>query len=163
MRLKICVLALSFCFILKGETLAETNSSELLSQVFGDAITVHTNTTSTTVEYCPDNTCDVFRSLGKQKELLVANFAYLYLYYVSGYAVLSEVRHSEEARRVAEHILIRNGRDKCATASEPETIKCVLRRLAKRDAISLLSARYDEKVRVEFPESLERELSRLKQ
>ena len=156
------MLAFSFLFILERETLAETNSKELLSQIFGDAISVHTDATSSTVEYCPDNTCDIFRSLGKQKKLPVANFAYLYLYYISGYAVLSEVRNSEKARRAAERILSQNARNKCAATSETETVKCVLRRLAKRHAILLKSARYDEQVRIESSESLERELSGLK-
>jgi hypothetical protein len=114
------------------------------------------------VEFCPDNTCEVFRSLGKQNKSPVADFSYLYLYYVSDYAALSEVRKSPEAKRVAERLLSQIAKPACAPASHIETVKCVLRHLAKRHSISLTFVRYDEQVRSAGPMDLELELSRLK-
>ena len=119
--------------------------------------------TGATVEYCPDNTCEVFRGLGENKKLLVSDFAYLYLYYVSDYAMLSEIRKSHEAKHAAERLLNQIGKSTCDKGSQIETIKCVLSQLARHHSISLVFARYDEQVRNEVPKVLETELSRLKQ
>lgn len=160
--LKACLLVFLFSFLLQGVSIADTDSAELLTQMLGDVISVRVQSTGAVVEFCPDNTCEVFQSLGKQNKSPVAHFAYLYLYYVSDYAVLSEVRKSPEAKRAAERLLSQIGKHACASSSQIETIKCVLRHLAKQHSISLTFVRYDEQVRSAGPMDLEPELSRLK-
>lgn len=144
------------------QTIAASNSTVLLKKVLGDAVAVHVGSTGALAEYCPDNTCEVFRSDNKRAEPSVADFAFLYLYYVSDYAALSEFRKSPEATRAAERLLNQLGKRACTKASRVETIKCVVRHLGRHHDISLLFVRYDEQVRNEVPKSLEEELSRLK-
>jgi hypothetical protein len=162
-KLKTCSVVCLLSLLLLGLAFAETGSEEFLHQVFGGAIKVQADMTGATVEYCPDNTCEVFRVQGELKKSPVSDFAYLYLYYVSDYATLSEVRKSHEAKHAAEQLLTQIRKSTCDEVSQIETIKCVLRQLAKRHSISLVFARYDEEVRIEVPKVLERELSRLKQ
>lgn len=161
--MKICSVVCLLSFLLPGLAFGETGSEELLRQALGDAVNVQEDMTGATVEYCPDNTCEIFRGQGEKKKLPVSDFAYLYLYYVSDYVSLSDVRKSHEARHGAEQLLKQIGKGTCDQGSQIDTIKCVLRQLAKRHSISLVFARYDEKVRNEVPKALERELSRLKQ
>lgn len=144
------------------QTIAASNSTVLLKKVLGDAIAVHIDSTGVLVEYCPDNTCEVFRSDNKQAESSVADFAFLYLHYVSDYTTLSGFRKSPEATRTAERLLNQLGQRACTKTSRAETIKCVVRHFGRRHGMSLFLVRYDEKVRNEIPKSLEEELSRLK-
>jgi len=121
-KLKICSVVCLLSFLLLGLALGETGSEELLHQVLGDTIKVQADMTGATVEYCPDNTCEVFRGQGEKKKLPVSDFAYLYLYYVSDYVMLLEVRKSHEARHAAEQLLNRIGKSTCDQGSQIETI-----------------------------------------
>lgn len=161
--LRVGLLVVLNLFLPVEQTIAASDSTVLLKKVLGDAIAVHLDSTGASAEYCPDNTCEVFRSDNKQAESSVADFALLYLYYVSDYVALSEFRKSPEATRAADRLLNQLGKRACTKASRVETIKCVVRHLGRHHGISLLFVRYDEQVRSEVPKSLEQELSRLKQ
>jgi hypothetical protein len=160
--LKVGLLVVLSLILPVEQPIAASDSTVLLKKVLGDAIAVHVDSTGASVEYCPDNTCEVFRSDNKQAESSVADFALLYLYYVSDYAALSEFRKSPEATRAAERFLNQLGKRGCTKTSRMETIKCVVRHLGRHHGISLLFVRYDEQVRKKVPKSLEEELSRLK-
>lgn len=160
--MKVGLLVFLFHILPQEQTLAASDSTALLRKTLGDAIAVHVDSTGASAEYCPDNTCEVFRSDNKQAGSSVADFAFLYLYYVSDYAALSEFRKSPEATRAAGRLLNQLGKRACTKASRVETIKCVVRHLGRHHGISLLFVRYDEQVRKEVPKSLEEELSRLR-
>jgi hypothetical protein len=160
--MKVGLLVFLFHILPLEQTLAASDSTALLKKTLGEAINVRLDSTGALAKYCPDNTCEVFRSHNKQAKSPVADFALLYLYYVSDYAVLAEFRKMPEAAQAAERLLSQLGKRVCASASQVETIKCAVRHLGKRHNISLLFVRYDEQVRSEVPKSLEQELSRLK-
>jgi len=161
--IKVGLLVFLFHILPLEQALAASDSTALLKKTLRDAINMRLDGASASAEYCPDNTCEIFRSHNKQAESPVADFALLYLHYVSDYAALSEFRKMPEATQAAEHLLSQLGKRVCASVSQVETIKCAARHLGKRHNISLFFVRYDEQVRSEVPKSLEQELSRLKQ
>jgi len=161
--MKVGLLVFLFHILPLEQTLAASDSTALLKKTLGDAINVRLDSTGVSAEYCPDNTCEVFRSPNTQAKSPLADFVVLYLYYVSDYAALSEFRKMPEATQAAERLLSQLGKRVCDSASQVETIKCAVRHLCKHHNISLLFVRYDENVRSEVPKSLEQDLSRLKQ
>jgi hypothetical protein len=59
------------------------------------------------VEYCPDNTCDVFTMRGAGDTGALSDFAFMYLFFVSEYGALEDFKHSSRADRLATVILAR--------------------------------------------------------
>src|SRR5450759_4081109 len=42
------------------------------------------------VHYCPDNTCDIFRAPNSAPQSALADFAFTYIFYASGYFTLRD-------------------------------------------------------------------------
>lgn len=99
-----------------------------------------------TLKYCPDNTCDVFRTKkGSRQDL--ADFALLYLFFFSYYTYLGEWR--ERVGRASVENAARRHRGDCPAVMEAQAVRCVLMRLATGRSISLAWVRYDEGKEVE--------------
>lgn len=139
---------------------AGTESSTILRQLLGDALNISRKKV-TAIEYCPDNTCEVFRIRTKGTQQALADFAFLYLYHVSDYEVLSEFREMPKAKESAKLIRTEKRGKKCEGFREGQAVKCILRELAARHSISLGLVRYDERARIEEPMDLETELARI--
>lgn len=107
-----------------------------------------------TIEFCPDNTCDVFvaRRSGSPQELM--EFAYVYVYGFSEYHVLEPWRARPAARDVMSRILASERYRACRRADEREAARCVLRMLAEQRDIRLADVRYDESARHETPKNV---------
>lgn len=140
----------------ENETLALTN----LKKSFGDSVKVQ-KSPSLVVEYCPDNTCEIFKSTNAQAQGQVSDFAYLYLYFVSKYYYLNDWKKLLETKTVAIDILKRYRQ--CPETTEPVWASCVLKSLSDKHSIRPAFVRYDEHVRDEEPIDLEAELSQITQ
>lgn len=128
-----------------------------LKKFFGDSLTVQKNG-ALTIEYCPDNTCEIFRSPNSNAADPASDFAYLYLYFVSEYHYLTDWKKNPEAKTIAINILERNRR--CPKAQENIRANCVLRLLSEKYSIKAAFVRYDESVRNEEAINLEAEISK---
>lgn len=109
------------------------------------------------IEYCPDETCEVF--VAPKTAAGVCDFAYLYLFHVSGFIYLEETRKLPQVSAGAKEILERH-RKGLKAAGEQEAVKSVLEKLAQSFSISLAFVRYDEGQRTEEPVLLKDELAR---
>jgi hypothetical protein len=105
------------------------------------------------IEYCPDNTCEVFYT--KRGSKGACDFAFLYLFHVSGYAELEEQRTHPETVRHAEEVLKRAGSGERTRQAVADTLK----RLARDNGIFLEFRRHDEGRIHTVKVSLEEELS----
>ena len=144
--------------VCRGETHL-SDSATALRKAFGDSIEISA-APSMSIEFCPDNTCDVFRTERKEMGDALCDFAYLYLYYVSDYSMLETVRKSGPVKSEAEQILQRRAAGSCRNGDRVTTIGCVLNRLAKENGIVILFVRYDEKERNEQRVDLKQALTR---
>jgi hypothetical protein len=138
---------------------AEDKALQALLSGLGDAIHI-TQTPHPAIQYCPENTCDEFRGgHGKQLED-VADFALLYLWYISDYTVLERWRQQSTPTEV-QASLARHG-STCSETNEHARVVCALRRLAGDAGIQVFFVRYDEgQVNVERVD-LDTELNRFK-
>lgn len=99
------------------------------------------------IEFCPDNTCDLFTgSKGVSLESL-KDFAYLYIYFFSDYYQLEKWRGSKEPRLIAKQILSKPNYQVCKMENDEDAARCVLRQLAQKGQIKLYFVRYDENTR----------------
>jgi hypothetical protein len=98
------------------------------------------------VTYCPDNTCDIFRTPLRTPRKIVGDFALLWLYYSSGYIYLEGFE--TDARSLAESTVGRYSKD-CPPTTEEATASCVLTTLATGYDIRLIFRRGDEGATIE--------------
>lgn len=142
---RVVVLWLLFVF---GMTTANAESSAMvqLQERFPDSIKLHAGN-PLSLEFCPDNTCDLFLTKRSTSADALSDFAFLYLYFFSDYFVLAEWRAEDAARNNAVKVLEKYKGEKCANSSEIIMAQCLLRDWARRSAISLYWVRYDEKGR----------------
>jgi hypothetical protein len=99
------------------------------------------------IEFCPDNTCELIVA---KKGVCIDNlkdFAYLYIYFFSDYFVLDDWRKSKKAALVAEKILSKPKYQWCKNSDQQRTARCILRHLSKKGRIELYAVRYDENER----------------
>ncbi|MGE8224371.1 MAG: hypothetical protein ACN6RK_01175 [Stenotrophomonas sp.] len=113
-----------------------------LTSTFGDTVQVTSSRGSTTVEYCPDNTCEVFTLLGPVAELTIQDFAFAYLLGVSEYIYL-EAFQSSGTTPAVQAVLTRY-RKHCSQQSSRAAARCIVGFLAKRHPIQASFVRYDE-------------------
>ena len=139
------VLWLLFIFGIAAAS-AESGAILQLQERFPDSVKFHAGN-RLSLEFCPDNTCDLFLTTRSTSAEALSDFAYLYLYFFSDYFVLSDWRAEDAARRTAATVLNRYRGEKCANGSEAVVAQCVLRDWARRNAIRLYWVRYDEKGR----------------
>jgi hypothetical protein len=123
-----------------------------LTSALGDAVRVSSKGGSTTVEYCPDNTCEVFALSGPSASLPIQDFAFVYLLGISEYIYL-EPFQSNDSSPAIRAVLARYRRD-CPQQSARVAAQCVVSLLAKRHAIQASFVRYDEGERNVVPISL---------
>ncbi|HKC54268.1 MAG TPA: hypothetical protein VKC33_06475 [Burkholderiales bacterium] len=93
------------------------------------------------VSYCPDNTCDIFRTPLQTPRKVVGDFALLWLYFSSGYIYLESFE--TDAQALVESTVERYSKE-CPPTTEEATASCVLIALAARYNIRLAFRRYDE-------------------
>jgi hypothetical protein len=113
-----------------------------LTSALGDAVRVSSNGGSTAVEYCPDNTCEVFELSGASASLPIQDFALVYLFGISEYVYL-EPFQSNDSSPAIRAVLARYQSD-CPHQSARVSARCVASLLAKRHAIRASFVRYDE-------------------
>jgi hypothetical protein len=123
-----------------------------VTAALGDAVRVSSKHGSTTVAYCPDNTCEVFALSGASSSRPIQDFAFAYLFGVSEYVYLEPFQSSGSSPAVRA-VLARYHRD-CPQQSARAAARCVVCLLAKRHAIQASFVRYDEGERNVVPISL---------
>ena len=98
------------------------------------------------VEFCPDNTCDVFRAKSTVPPGVMADVVFLYLFYESDFYVLKSWRSSSRASKIVGEI---GGRYKVVECGD-STIQrdhCLLHELIRKYNIDVYYGRYDESER----------------
>lgn len=123
-----------------------------LTSVFGDMVQVTSSRGSTTVEYCPDNTCEVFTLSGPSAALSVQDFAFAYLLGVSEYIYLESFQSNGSAPAV--QAVLSRYRKHCSQQSARAAARCIVGVLAKQHPIRASFVRYDEGERNVVPISL---------
>jgi hypothetical protein len=114
------------------------------------------------LEFCPDNTCDGFVTSQKVSVSTLKDFAYLYIYFFSGYVELPEWRDNAEAKNTADRVLSRSVYAKCKNENRINAATCILLSLSQKGAVKLVFVRYDEGKRNVVPEDIVKELSEKK-
>lgn len=130
-----------------------SGAHELVSALGRDSVAVTSNSGTTTVEYCPDNTCEVFVLAGASALLPAQDFALAYLLGVSGYIYLEPLQ-SGPAPPPIKAFLGRYRRE-CPQATTRLAARCIVGVLAKRHAVKACFVRYDEGERNVVPIPLE--------
>ena len=148
----------------------EFNSLNLLRQLMSksmpmlsDSIEINRTGSHIEVEFCPDNTCEIFRAPANSSMKKLNDFVYLYLFYASGYTYLEmSITDSppfrKSGRKYASSVLRRNASG-CKQTDELELASCILRSLANENGIQVAFVRYDEGGWFEGPEDLNKTLS----
>jgi len=148
------ILALPSLVLASTATPQDLGSMVMLQRYLGSAISLTTSSAGLTIEYCPDNTCDVFRGAPGTSVENLSDFVFVFLYYESGYVYLNESRAEHpafrEAAKDAVSSIVKRTRYWCK-ASKP-TPKCILRGMAKEYRVSVSASRYDEGGRFESPQ-----------
>lgn len=99
------------------------------------------------IEFCPDNTCDLFVAATSVSNQALGDFIYLYLYFFSDYNFLSEWRDRSDATFVAQKIIGDSKYKRCKQSDNVKTARCIALNLSRNSRIQLFSVRYDEEVR----------------
>ena len=123
-----------------------------LTSALGDAVRVSTKGGSTTVEYCPDNTCEVFELSGASASLPIQDFAFVYLFGISEYVYLKPFQSNDSSPAI--RAVLARYQSNCPQPSARVAAGCVVSLLAKRHAIQARFVRYDEGERNVVPISL---------
>ena len=151
------ILAVSFLGCESKPKETEVTALQSLQKVFGESVAVKKNG-SLIIEFCPDNTCEIFRTPNTNALEPISDFAYLYLFFVSQYYYLTDWKKNPEAKIIAIDILKRNRA--CPETQEKAWGNCVLKSLSSKHSIKVAFVRYDEQVRSEESINLEAELSK---
>ncbi len=120
-------------------------------------IAIRTERGQRVIEYCPDNTCERFVATASSHQAL-ADFAFLYLYKVSGYFYLAAFKKVEAPAR-AKSLVSRHSR-RCPQPEELNAVACLLRFLQHGNHIRISFTREDEGQVSVVPVNLEEELRR---
>lgn len=95
---------------------AESSATLQLQERFPDSVKFQTDK-RLSMEFCPDNTCDLFETKRSTSVEALSDFAFLYLYFFSDYFVLVDWRAEDAARNTASVLLKKYSADKCANSS----------------------------------------------
>lgn len=129
-----------------GAANAESNSLSQLEERFPDSIKIRTDERQS-LEFCPDNTCDLFVTRRTTSVGQLSDFALLYLFFFSDYFVLADWRAEDAAKGPVAEVLKKYQKDKCVNNSDVVTAQCLLRNWSARNAIRLYWVRFDERGR----------------
>lgn len=147
----------SFCFsifvffvmvFLHGLTSSASLADPLqeIRESFPDTITIK-ETGRKSIEFCPDNTCDMFVAKKKVSVDVMKDFSYLYIYFFSDYYALEDWRKSKRAFFIADKILKKPDYQLCKNGDQRQMARCLLRYLCKKSQIEVYAVRYDENIR----------------
>ena len=117
-----------------------------ISKSFPDTITIKENGKKS-IEFCPDNTCDLFVAKKKVSVDVIKDFSYLYIYFFSDYYALDDWRKSKSATFIADKILKKPNYQLCKNGDQRQKARCLLRYLYKKNQIEVHAVRYDENIR----------------
>lgn len=106
------------------------------------------------IEFCPDNTCELFAASKAVSLETLKDFAYLYIYFFSDYYDLEKWRDNEEHRLIAKQILSKADYQLCKIENEGDAARCILRHLSQKSRVKLYFVRYDEKTRNIVPKDI---------
>ena len=112
------------------------------------------------LEFCPDNTCDGFISSNHVPLRELKDFAFLYIYFFSGFTYLPDWRKHGDARSAVTHVLSNAEYRNCGRGDDIQSARCVLLHLSRGGRIKLIFVRYDENHRSVVPESIPLALKR---
>ena len=93
------------------------------------------------VEYCPDNTCEVFVSR-RGGPAALKDFAFAYLYGVSDYSYLQEFQ-KQDLGAVTKELAERHAAN-CNRTTSRATAACLAGHIRRKYAVEVQSVRYDE-------------------
>lgn len=105
------------------------------------------------VEYCPDNTCEVFSLRSAQASAVLADFTLAYLYAVSNYVYLEEFQSRTDLQEI--NRLVMRYQANCPQPAPRAAARCIAARLATIHPIRVTFVRYDERRKYSEPVSLE--------
>jgi hypothetical protein len=128
-------------FLLAATPAAVAHAHEL-GATFGDAVEVSYTGDETIVEYCPDNTCEVFALRGSSASLQLQDFAFAYLLGVSEYIYLMPFQAGAESPGT--QAVLGRYHTTCPQLSAQEAARCVVGYLARKHPIQASFVRYDE-------------------
>jgi hypothetical protein len=138
--------------LLLALTPALSGAHELVSALGSDTVAVSSQGGATTVEYCPDNTCEVFVLSGASAPLPAQDFAFAYLLGVSGYIYLEPLQSGAAPPPV--QAFLGRYRPHCPQPSTRQAARCIVGVLAKKHPVRASFVRYDEGERNVVPISL---------
>ncbi|WP_423600487.1 hypothetical protein [Roseateles sp. MS654] len=96
-------------------------------------------------EYCPDNTCDVFRSRDKRSGSNFLFVAASYYFYFSRYAYLESWQRDANVQAEVENALESIKSKTCAAYSGRKLAKCEILEMNKRNSVQVRFVRFDER------------------
>lgn len=140
-------LAYLLLLLLPGIALAEERH---ITQAVGPSVFIKNK--GQVVEYCPDNTCEVFSLRGKGTSGALYEFTLAYLYSVSGYTYLADFQSRTDLPEVTD--LLARYQVKCPQPAPKAAAHCVTALLARKHPIRVNYVRYDEGGRFSEPVSL---------
>jgi hypothetical protein len=123
-----------------------------LVAALGPDVAVSYKGETATVEYCPDNTCEVFTLKSNEPLGLVQDFAFAYLFAYSSYAYLKGFQSSPQTEPVLS--VLARYRESCSRRSSEEAAKCVVAWVAMHHDVQAHFVRFDEGKRHSTPISL---------
>ena len=135
-------------------------SEKILIELLGDSISVKREGLVSTIEYCPDNTCESFSTSTQNPSQKLTDFVYIYLFFVSDYNALADFKNKTGNKYISE--IIKRNSEGCVGKSDREMAKCILKLLANRYSIKIKFVRYDENRRNEVGIDLKAQLNQLK-
>jgi len=123
----------------------ETSSSFMeLEKSFPGSVHLKITGSSSSFEFCPDNTCDLIVSRKAVSGADISDLGFLYLRYFSDYFVLEDWRKNDVTRTIAENILVRHEHLICMKNDRREMARCVLDRARRKFGLMVYAVRYDE-------------------
>ena len=123
-----------------------------LTTAFPDNVRVIRSSEEISVEYCPDNTCEVFATSDTKASSALQDFTYAYLLGVSSYIYLEPFQSSTSSK--SSTAVLTRYRAECPQESIRGASRCIVGLLAKRHMIRASFVRYDEGRRNVVPVSL---------
>ena len=117
-------------------------SAHELDRVFPSDIQIIEKDELTVVEYCPDNTCEVFTVVGPADAYDVQDFAYAYLLTASTYYYLESFQ--KDIRSESTAAVVKRHSAHCPEGSIADAARCIMARLGAKYVIRVEFVRFDE-------------------